>query len=138
MSHFLRIRTQITERQHLVQALRDLHYRFQEGQNLLIRGFAGNTERGEVVVDTGCKYDIGFRRSGENYEAVADWDWGIQRECKLQVDGQPLRQDNFIAQIQRQYAYNIIRDQVREQNLIVEDEQTMENGDLVITLSERG
>ena len=138
MSHFLRIRTEIRERRHLVQALRDLHYRFQEGENLVIRGYAGNQERGEVVVDTGCKYDIGFRRSGEMYEAVADWDWGIRRECKLQVNGQPLQQGNFLAQIQRQYAYNIIRDQVQEQNLVIEEERTLENGAVVITLSERG
>jgi hypothetical protein len=138
MSHFVKIRTQIRERPQLVQALRDLHYRFQEGENLVIRGFLNNKERGEVVVDTGCNYDIGFRRGGETYEAVADWDWGIQRQCKLTVDGQPLRQGNFIAQIQRQYAYNIIRDQVREQNLVVEEDRTLENGDRIIIVSERG
>jgi hypothetical protein len=41
-------------------------------------------------------------------------------------------------QVNRQYAYNLIRDQAREQNLIVEEEQTLENGDVVILLSERG
>ena len=130
MSHFLRIRTQIRERQHLVQALRDLHCQFQEGDNLVIRGYAGNRETAEVVVNTGCNYDIGFQRKAQEYEMVADW-WGVERGC-------PLRQQTFVQQISRQYAYNIIRDQVREQNLIVEDERTLENGDMVITLSERG
>ena len=61
MSHFVRIRTQIREQEHLVQALRDLHYQFQEGQNLVVNGFLGNKETAEVVVNTGSKYDIGFR-----------------------------------------------------------------------------
>lgn len=130
MSHFQRLRTQIREREHLVQALRDLHYQFREGENLVVRGFAGNRETAQVVVDSGCDYDIGFRRNAEEYEVVADW-WGV--EC-----GGRLRQTSFIQEVQRQYAYNLIRDQAREQNLVIEEEQTLENGDVVLILSERG
>ena len=130
MSHFLRIRTQIREREHLVQALRDLHHRFQEGQNLVVRGYSGNRETAEVVVDTGSEYDIGFKRQAEEYEVIADW-WGVQGNT-------PLRQEEFIHQVSRQYAYNLIHDQAVEQNLVVEEEQTLENGDVVILLSERG
>jgi len=138
MSHFIRILTQIREREHLVAALRDLHYQFQEGENLVVRGYQSNRERAEIVVDTQCQYDIGFRRAGEVYEAVADWDYGVARNSPLRIDGQPIQRDNFLRQINRQYAYNVIRDQIREQNLIVEEEQTLGNGDMVITLSERG
>jgi hypothetical protein len=130
MSHFQRIRTQIREREHLVQALRDLHYQFQEGENLIVRGYSGNRESAQVVVNTGSEYDIGFQRKAEEFEVVADW-WGVERSS-------PIRQEAFIQQVNRQYAYNLIRDQAREQNLIVEEEQTLENGDVVIILSERG
>jgi hypothetical protein len=130
MSHFVRIRTQIREREHLVQALRDLHYQFQEGESLVVRGYAANRERADVLVNTGSQYDIGFQRKADNYEVVADW-WGVEGNT-------PLRQQSFIQQVNRQYAYNLIRDQAREQNLIVEEEQTLENGDVVIVLSERG
>ncbi|HNR30636.1 MAG TPA: DUF1257 domain-containing protein [Candidatus Hydrogenedentes bacterium] len=130
MSHFLRIRTQIREREHLVQALRDLHYQFQEGQNLVVRGYASNRETAEVVVNTGCAYDIGFQRKAQEYDIVADW-WGVQGNS-------PIRQETFVQQVNRQYAYNLVRNQAVEQNLIVEEEQTLENGDLVILLSERG
>jgi hypothetical protein len=130
MSHFQRIRMQIREQVHLVQALRDLHYQFQEGESLVVRGYAGNRETAQVVVNTGCNYDIGFQRKAEEYEVVADW-WGVQGNS-------PIRQEAFIQQVNRQYAYNLIRDQAREQNLIVEEEQTLENGDVVIILSERG
>jgi hypothetical protein len=130
MSHFVQIRTQIREREPLVQALRDLHYQFQAGENLVVHGFADNTERAEVVVNTGSKYDIGFRRAADQYEVVADW-WGVEGNTRL-------RQSSFIQDVNRQYAYNVILDQAREQNLLVEEEQTLENGDVVIILSERG
>lgn len=130
MSHFLRIQMQIREKEHLVAALRDLHYQFQEGQDLVVRGYAGNRERAEVVVDTGCQYDIGFQKKAQQFEAVADW-WGVQGNS-------PIRQEQFIQQVNRQYAYNLIRHQAREQNLIVEEEQELANGDRIIVLSERG
>ena len=130
MSHFVKIRTQIREREHLTQALRDLHYQFQEGENLVVRGFAGNQETAEVVVNTGSQYDIGFRRQAQEYEVVADW-WGVEGNT-------PIRQQAFVQQVSRQYSYNLIRDQARVQDLIVEEEETLENGDIVIVLSERG
>ena len=130
MSHFIRIKTQIREREHLTQALRDLHYQFQEGENLVVHGFADNRETAQVVINTGSKYDIGFRRQTEEYEVVADW-WGVEGNTRI-------RQKTFVEQVNRQYAYNLIHEQAREQNLIVEEEQQLENGDVVIILSERG
>ena len=130
MSHFVRIRTQIRERDHLVQALRDLHHEFQEGENLVVRGYSDNRQRAEVLVNTGSKYDIGFARHGEEYEVVADW-WGVQKDTSI-------RRESFIHGVNRQYAYNLIQDQVREQGLIVEEEETLQNGDTVLVLSERG
>jgi len=134
MSHFLKIMTQIREREQLLAALRDLHFQHQASPNLtndlLVRGYKGNQERAEVVVDTGSAYDIGFQRKAEGYEVVADW-WGVQGNTQI-------KQNTFIQQINRQYAYNVIRDQIREQDLIMEEERTLENGDVIITLSERG
>lgn len=134
MSHFLKIRTQIREREQLMAALRDLHYHHQasstQANDLLVRGYQGNRERAEVVVDTGSAYDIGFQRKPEGYEVVADW-WGVEGNSRI-------RQQEFIQQVNRQYAYNVIRDQVREQNLVIQEERTLENGDVVIMLSERG
>lgn len=129
MSHFVRIQTQIREREHLVKSLRDLHYQFQEGENLQIRGWEGQ-ERAEILVDTGSQYDIGFQRKAEQYEVVADW-WAVEKDTEI-------KQENFIQQVNRQYSYNLIHEQAREQNLIIEEEETLESGDVVILLSERG
>jgi len=130
MSHFLRIRTQIREQEHLVTALRDLHYQCQVGEGLYVRGFAGNREKAEVLVNTNSQYDIGFQKKAEEYEVVADW-WGVEGNT-------PIRRQQFIQQVSRQYAYNLIKEQAIEQNLIVEEEQEQDNGDMVIVLSERG
>ena len=130
MSHFIRIKTQIREREHLTQALRDLHYQFQEGENLMVRGWSGNRETAQIVVNTGSQYDIGLRRQAEEYEVLADW-WGVEGNTSI-------RQQSFVKQVSRQYAYNLIHDQASEQQLIVEEEQQLENGDVVIILSERG
>jgi len=134
MSHFLKIMTEIREREQLLATLRDLHYQHQTSPNqandLLVRGYSGNQERAEVVVNTGSAYDIGFQKKTDGYEVVADW-WGVQRNS-------PIKQAAFVQQINRQYAYNVIRDQIREQDLIMEEERTLENGDVIITLSERG
>jgi len=130
MSHFLRIRTQMRERDHMVQALRDLHHQFREGENLVVRGYSDSRETAQIVVDTGCNYDIGFRRTAQEYEVVADW-WGVEKNS-------PIRQEQFMQQINRQYSYNLIHEQAREQNLLIEEEETLANGDIVIILSERG
>jgi len=130
VSHFVRIRTQIREREHLAQALRDLHYQFQEGRNLVVRGWQGNRETAEVVVNTGSNYDIGFRRQAEEFEVVADW-WGVENNTRI-------RQRSFLEQVGQRYSYNLVKEQAREQYLIVEEEQELANGDVVIVLSERG
>lgn len=130
MSHFIRIRTQMREREHLVQALRDLHYQFQEGQSVVIRGWQGNRETADVVMNTGSDYDIGFRRQAQDYEVVADW-WGVENNTRI-------RQQSFLEQVNQRYAYNLVKAQAREQDLIVEEETELENGDVVLLLSERG
>lgn len=130
MSHFQRIRTQIREREQLTQALTDLHYRFQEGESLTVRGFVGAKERAEIVVETGCSYDIGFQKREETFEVVADW-WGVSR-------GSNLREASFLQQVQRQYAYNVVREQAREQNWIIEEERELDNGEVVFVFADRG
>lgn len=75
MSHFTSIKTKIVEKKYLKQALSDLGHAYQDG-NVQIRGYNGNRTQVEIAVPTKSSgYDIGFRKSGNAYEAVADW-WG--------------------------------------------------------------
>jgi hypothetical protein len=130
MSHFTRIQTQIRQREGLLQALQDLHYSYQVGVNLPVRGWTGTGEKAEVVLDTGCDYDIGFVRRSEVYEAVADWDWGIERKTSI-------RRKSFIEQLNYRYAYNNVLAYAREENQIVDEVVVLENGDTRFVLVER-
>ena len=133
MSHFINIRTQIREREHLVQALRDLHYQFQaspaQTNDLVVRGYQGNRERAEVIVDTGTAYDIGFQKKADNYEVCADW-WGVEKGRIKQV--------TFLQQLNQQYARNIVRDQFRLDDRVFEKEEQLSDGSIRITVSDRG
>ena len=129
MSHFVTLRTDLREREHLLGALEDLGYSLREGDSLPLRGDGRQEESAEIVIDTGCDYEIGFRQRGRHYEVVADW-YNIERMTDL-------RRQKFLERLTQRYAYNIIRDQAREQNLIVEEEQEA-NGDIILVLSERG
>jgi len=66
MSHFTRVQTVIRDQVVLEDTLRQLHYRFQTGERLPIRGYQSNTEYGQVVVDTGSRYDIGYQRQADH------------------------------------------------------------------------
>ena len=129
MSHFITIRTDLREREHLLAALRDLGHVPEEGEGLTVSGDSQKTETAEILVRTGCGFDVGLRRAGEGYEVVADW-YRVEQLTSL-------RRQAFIRELTRRYAYRVICAQAKEQNLIVEEER-VENGDIVIVLSERG
>jgi hypothetical protein len=117
MSHFTTISTQIVVKNYLTKALSDLPYRWQEG-NVEIRGYQGNLTNADIRLETGNPgYDIGFRKQGENYEIVADW-WGIKN----------IKQDEFIQQVTRRYAYHAVKDQLEQQEFtFVEEEVRPDN-----------
>jgi hypothetical protein len=114
MSHFVKIRTRITERQHLVAALQAMHLQYQasEREDLVVRGYRDNTERAEIVINTGTNYDIGLRRREGSYEAVADW-WGVQHG--------KMKQETFLQQLHRENAHQTVLQYARERpELILE------------------
>ena len=129
MSHFVRIKTVLREREILKDALRDLGLAFEEGESLAIRGDSRQTETAEIVVRAGGGFDVGFRRSGEEYEIVADW-YRVERSSSL-------RRKDLVEAVSRRYAYRVVLAEAREQDLVVEEE-TLEDGNIVIVLSERG
>lgn len=129
MSHFVKIQTVIRERELLKQALADLGHSFEEGDGLEVRGDSRGVERAEIVVRTGTSFDVGFRRTGDQYEIVADW-YRVERTSSL-------RRREFVEAVTRRYAYRVVLAQAREQDLIVEEE-TLEDGNIVLVLSERG
>ncbi len=112
MSHFSRIKTRLVERQHLLAALRDLGHTPEEGA-VKARGFGWEKAKVEIKVPTKSGYDIGFRRTDQGYEMVADW-WGVRG----------VKQKDFLQQLQQRYAYHAARAKLEEQGFsLVSEEQ---------------
>lgn len=130
MSHFTRVQTVIRDQALLVEALRQLNYQFQSGESVPVRGYQGNRESGQVVIDTGSAYDIGFQRQADQSFAVcADW-WGVRNHTKL-------REESFLQEVNRTYAHLAVKRQVIEQGLIIEEETVLPNGEIELVVCER-
>jgi Protein of unknown function (DUF1257) len=123
MSHFTRIKTQIVEKKYLTQALRDLNYAFEEG-DVKIRGFGGNRTAVEIKIPTGNSgYDIGFRKSGDAYEVVADW-YGIR----------DTNQTQFVQKVAQRYVYLATKEKLEEQGFSLVTEEVERDGRVHLTL----
>ena len=130
MSHFTRVKTVIRDQIVLEDTLRQLHYRFQSGERVPIRGYQGNTEYGQVVIDNGSRYDIGYQRQADDSFAVcADW-WGVQGNTQL-------KENTFLEEVNRTYAHLTVKKQVLEQGFIIEEEKILPNGEIELVVCER-
>jgi hypothetical protein len=126
MSHITRIQTQLTEKAHLLQALRDLGFRAEEGQ-LAVRGFRGQESPVDIRVAVPLSYDIGFRKNGIAYEAVADWN-GVQG----------LQPQAFLERLSQRYAYHAAKEKLAAQGFTLVEEQVNETGQIRLLLRRLG
>jgi hypothetical protein len=135
MSHFVNIQLQIREAPILIRSLHELGFEHVEdhAEPVHLYGYQRDErpETAEVVIRRNyigrASNDIGFRRqqSGEFKAIISEFD-------------RHRFSDPWLQELNRRYAYNLIKEQAREQYLIVEEEQELANGDVVILLSERG
>ncbi|MCX8112974.1 MAG: DUF1257 domain-containing protein [Bacteroidia bacterium] len=122
MSHFTRIQTQFVEKEYLRKALEDLGYKVRESG--VVRGWRGQRTEAELVVESPTPgYDIGFRKSGETYEVVADW-WGIRS----------LKQETLLAQLRQRYAYHATLDKLQKQGFSLAAEEKQADGRIRLVL----
>lgn len=138
MSHFTRIKTQLAEKQFIVQALGDMGYpvietetgRKVSQQGVTVRGYGRGTALAEFKIATpNPAYDIGFVRvvNGQSaeYEIVADW-YGIHSH---------INQQQFIQQISQRYAYNLTIAKLVEKGFYLQQEASETDGSMVLTMS---
>lgn len=114
MSHFTTIKVQIKNGEILHQTLQELGYTVE--YNKKVRGYAGNKTNAEYVIRQDNGYDLGFRRTDETYELVADF-WGAK-----------IDQQGFVNSIMQKYAHKMLMTSVQEQGFNVEEEETLEDG----------
>ena len=107
----------------MLKALADLGYAPVEGA-LEIRGYLGVRTAVEIKIATqNPEYDIGFRKTGETYQCVADW-FGLR-----EID-----QTRFIEQITQRYAYHAARAKLEEQGFALASEEKQKDGRIHLVL----
>lgn len=122
MSHFSKIQTQIVDKDFLTQAIKDLGMNYEEG-NLQILGFGGQKASVEIKIKLPFSHDIGFRKTGEFYEIVADW--AVIRGVK---------KDEFVQKLSQRYAYHAARTKLEEQGFTLIEEQVADTGQIKLVL----
>lgn len=100
MSHFTKVATKIVDLQYLKRALDDLELQYEVGK-VKIRGYMGKKMEVDLKIRTPEGYDIGFKKSGDTFEVVADWDMVTS-----------VTQETFVAEVTRRYATAVIKDQL--------------------------
>ena len=121
MSHFTKIKTQMVEREYLLQALKDLGYACEE-EDAKIGGFGRQRQQVDIKVKT-RGYDIGFRKAGKSYEIVADW-WGVRG----------INRKEFLQQVTQRYAYHAARAKLEERGFTLASEEVQEDGRIHLVL----
>ena len=126
MSHFSTVKTQLRKKEFLKQALIDLGYVPNEGENL-VRGYRGQTVKAQMIVEMSKGADIGFRwnESSKSYELVTD----------LDLWKQPIPVERFLAQVTQRYALNTVLDSTAQEGFQISEQKENLDGsiELVVT-----
>lgn len=129
MSHFSQIKTKLRNLSSLQLALSDTGIRWQAGPKS-VRGYQGDTETAEIVIEQDNGYDVGFKQNSEtgNYELIAD----------LQYWKQPLSVQGFLNQVTQRYAYHTILNESATQGFQVAEQAKNEDGSIRLVLQRWG
>ena len=122
MSHFSTIKTKITKKPALLEALELLQYNVVENvelENPL------DHEHKKWQVDIAIDNEIGFRWNGKEYELVAD----------LQTWSQPIPPKRFVEKVRQQYARMSIHNKVKEEGWQVAEEWEMDDNSIELTVT---
>jgi len=119
MSHFSNIKTQIRNLTSLQSALTDLGVDWKAGPSD-VRGYRGQTQTAEVVIEQGNNYDVGFVWNGKEYELVAD----------LQYWQQPLSVEGFLNRITQRYAFHTVMSETAKQGFQVAQQENNQDGSI--------
>ena len=126
MSHFSTIKTELRDRQSLLEALEDLGHGPRQG-SLMVRGYRGQTVEAQLAVAQANGADIGFRLNPEtgSHELVTD----------LDLWNQAVPVERFLAQLNQRYALRSILAATAEEGFQVSEQAQQQDGciELVVT-----
>jgi len=129
MSHFSQIKTKLRNLSSLQLALNDTGIRWEAGPKT-VRGYQGNTETAEVVIEQENGYDVGFKRNDQtgDYELVAD----------LQYWEQPLSVQGFLNKVTQRYAYHTVLNESVGKGFQVSEQVENKDGSIRLVLQRWG
>ena len=123
MSHFSQIKTQIRNITSLQAALSDLGVDWKSGP-CDVRGYRGQTQTAEVVIEQDNGYDVGFAWNGHEYELVADLQfWTLDNSV-----------DRFLSKVTQRYAFHTIVHESAQKGFQVSEQQKNEDGSIRLVL----
>ena len=124
MSHISRIKTQMVEQEHLIQALTDLGYRC-EVSDLKNRNLGIRNRKVDVRIKIGGVFgrQVGFAKSGQAYDMIADW-WSAGSA----------ERSKFLEQVTQRYAYRAACAKLQAQGFDLVNEETSKDGQIRLTL----
>ena len=123
MSHFSTIKTKIKDKEHLVEALKDLGYKAIEEQKVMVVTDPKHAkDHPSVEVEVTAGTDIGFRfnEASQQYELVTD----------LQTWQHNIPVDRFIQKLSQQYALRVLTSEVKEKGFVIQDQYVTDRGEL--------
>ena len=126
MSHFSTVRTELRNRQALIEALVDLGHPPLEGSQP-VRGYRGQTVIADLAVPQQQGADIGFRWNDAigSYELVAD----------LDLWRQPIPVERFLARLTQRYALRTILAASAEEGFQVSEQTSQLDGSIELVVS---
>lgn len=123
MSHFTSIKTKMKDKPLVLKSLQDLGLSYEEGDNLTVRGFAGQRMLVDIKINLQFSYDIGLRQHENGYELVADW-FGVRG----------VNQEDLTQKLNQRYAYHATRTQMEAQGFDLVEEKVEETGQIRLVL----
>jgi hypothetical protein len=117
------LKTQIVEKEFLLKALKDLGCQAEEGE-LYVHAVGQSKQLVEIKVRLGLLgREVGFRKSGDTYDIIADW-WGLRGNTRQE----------FQDKLAQRYAYHAALARLQEQGFALVTDEIQENGQVHLTL----
>ena len=126
MSHFSTIKTQLKEKEPLIEALNNLGYIINQ-QEKFIKGYKGKFTAVDISMNLPSDTQVGFKwdNNSNPYEIVTDLDlWKFE-----------LPVERFIAKVTQMYAYQTIISKTKKDGYQIIEEKNKTDGSIELVLT---
>lgn len=124
MSHFTKIKTKLLDEEILLKSLKKMGFEYTT-QKGVVKGFSENV-CADIRIWTGKRYGIGFVKSKNGFEIIADW-WQVNMDCKW-------KKEEFTKRLLQYYSYYKILKEVQKRGWQVIDENLEEDETIKLTI----